>query len=113
MVVHDSSCHMRKFADDRAEQSPAAAALAYPQIRYITDGFHSRGHVDAWCLANCAPSLPENSALLDGVNTSICEQTFRVTNRFRFMVQHMHQSACTELLNEIAEARNAAIAKRR
>ena len=104
--IHDDACHLRRFADARAHESPAAWSLAYPQMNHIIDGMHARGHVDAWCLANCHPKVPANAARLQGVNTSICEQTFRQTNRYKFMVQHMGRCTCTVFLHEVADARN-------
>jgi hypothetical protein len=107
IIVHDDACHVRKFATARAGDSAAATALAYPQMHYIMDKLHSSGHTDAWCLSNCHPDLPENAEMLGQANTSICEQTFRVTNRFKYMVQHMHQATCNIFVHEIGEARNA------
>ena len=95
--VHDDSCHLRKFAGARAHESAAAAELAYPALHHPTDRL---------CRANCHPDVPANAALLQGVNTSICEQTFRVTNRYKFMVQHMYRWTSIVLLHELAEARN-------
>ena len=106
ICIHDDACHIRKFATARAAESAATQELAFPNMKYITDYMHSDGHVDEWCLQNCHPDVPVNKALLEGVNTSICEQTFRITNRFKFMVQHMHRWTAKKIVHEIAESRN-------
>ena len=107
VIVHDDACHLRKFATARSGDSELAFNLAFPQVAYVTDGFHSTGHIDEWCKANCDPKLPHNAELVKDVNTSICEQTFRETNRFKYMVQHMHRFTATVFVNEIMDLRNA------
>jgi hypothetical protein len=60
LVIHDDACHLRKYADGRKGDSEAAKLLAFPSVQYVTDRLHARGHVDSWCLANCAPDAEVN-----------------------------------------------------
>jgi hypothetical protein len=76
VVVHDDACHLHRFTERRASDSPQAARLAPPAISYICDAFHMSGHTDAWCKANCNPAAPHLKTLVEGVRTSVCEFTF-------------------------------------
>jgi hypothetical protein len=106
IVVHDDSCHLRKFADARAAESVAALRLAFPAIKYIIDRMHSRGHVDEWCLENCVAKAPCNQQLLEGVNTSVAEQMFSRLSRHKFTVRWMDRLTAAVFLTEMAEVRN-------
>eukprot|EP00972_Heterocapsa_arctica_P110440 16259059-Heterocapsa_arctica.AAC.1 len=70
------------------------------------DRMHSKGHTDPWCRANCHPETAENTPLVAGMNTSVCEQTFSKTNRYGPMVMHMRRWTCVLFLHEIIAARN-------
>lgn len=74
---------------------------------YVTDKFHSRGHVDPWCLDNCGPGVPENSEAIDAMNTSICEITFAWLARFKHMTRKMKQWAFWFFIQEVIYCRNA------
>eukprot|EP00974_Lingulodinium_polyedra_P058426 5626555-Lingulodinium_polyedra.AAC.1 len=73
VLVHDDACHVRRFADKRAQTGAFARSLAHPALRYVVDRWHARNHVDAWCLANCHPDAPVVQGLLDGFKSSACE----------------------------------------
>ena len=107
IVVHDDACHLRKFAGKRAADSEVARRLAYPQIQYIIDHMHSRGHVDPWCLENCIATAPCNVAALEGVNTSVDEQMFSRLARHKFAVRWMDKLTGAMFLIEMAEVRNS------
>jgi hypothetical protein len=62
VVIHDDSCHLRKFAESHGRDSEAAARLMHPHIRYIIDRLHSKGqlshkpisfHMDTRCNRTC------------------------------------------------------------
>lgn len=106
VVVHDDACHLRKFCDLRASDSTFAARLSFTHVKYIVDRMHSRGHVDAWCKANCFPTSPGNEELLAGINTSVCEQLFSKLGRHKFKVRVMDSLTGAFLLHELAEVHN-------
>ncbi len=83
-----------------------AKKLAYPGMKYVVDRFHSRGHVDAWCKANCLHTSPENVALMAGVNSSVCEQQFSSLGRYKYAVSKMGRSTASFYVNEVIELRN-------
>ncbi|CAJ1341393.1 unnamed protein product [Effrenium voratum] len=58
-VVHDDSCHLRRFMDHWCRSCPQ---LCFPAMHYVIDKFHAVTRCDAWCRANCAPSTPVNEA---------------------------------------------------
>ena len=80
--------------------------LAYPQVKYVTDRFHSKGHADHWCKQHCMHSSPENGKALQGVNTSVCEQQFSKLGRYKFMVSKMGAAIGSLSLHEVVEPRN-------
>ena len=63
------------------------ASLAYPQMQYVVDKFHARGHVDPWCKQNCHPEAAGNKELIQQINTSVCEITFARLSRFKQMTR--------------------------
>ena len=71
LVIHDDACHLRKYADNRKDDSDVSRVLAHPEIRYVVDRFHARGHVDEWCIANCSPKAPGLGELVAG-KTQAC-----------------------------------------
>ena len=75
-------------------------------MKYIVDKFHSRGHVDAWCVANCGPNVPENSEVVTEINTSICEITFAWLARFKRMTRKMNQFSFWFFDQEVVYERN-------
>ena len=76
LIIHDDACHLRKYADARQGDSQAAKRLAFPNVRYVTDRLHAKGHVDQWCLQNCSPTAECNAAVMEHVNSQSCEQLF-------------------------------------
>ena len=71
-VVHDDACHVRMFAEARANGNGLTARLAR-DMRHIIDTPHNRRHVDAWCRENCFPDLPENMEVLENFPTPTYE----------------------------------------
>ena len=72
LLVHDLACHC-SFADEYG-------------VRRMLDKFHSRNHTRPECRTTLNPQTPSNARYLRrmGVlNTSMCEQMFRVMNRHR------------------------------
>lgn len=106
LIIHDDACHLRRFADKRHDINEFAKHLAYPEMRYIIDRFHARGHVDAWCLANCHPKAPEVQGLLDGINTSICEITFARLSRYKHMFRKMGRWTGQFFVQEVMDSHN-------
>ena len=108
VVRHDDACHLRRYASKREGDSAFARRLSFPNIKYITDGLHDKNHVDPWCLANCSPKAEPNKALVQGVNSQICEQLFSSLGRHKYSVRRMGQFTSAFLLTELAEVRNDA-----
>ena len=105
-VCHDDSCHLRRFANRWADGSTLARQLAYPQMLYILDRFHASGHVDAWSLANVHPAVPENSAALEGVNTSACEILFAWLARYKHGFRKMNRWMGNFFAQEVLDLHN-------
>ena len=80
---------------------PSAASLAYPNMKFIIDKFHSLGHVDSWCAETCMPNLPENAPLVADLNTSICEITFSWLARYKHSTRKMRQRSFSFFVSEI------------
>ena len=106
VVIHDDACHLRKFCGSYAQTSDFAKKLAFPQLKFVVDRLHSRGHVDPWCLQNCVASAPCNQDLIRGINTSICEQSFSRLGRHKFVVRSMDRLTSAMFLYEMAEICN-------
>ena len=104
VLVHDDACHLCRFALLRDGQSDMATKIS--KLRYITDPFHSKGHVWKWCLENCAPTLPGNAARLAGVNANACEHRFRDLGHYRENVNAMGKEFARFFLTEMMEFRN-------
>ena len=106
VVRHDDACHLRKYTAKRAGDGALALRLAFPSMRYITDGLHDRNHVDPWCLANCSPKTEVNKAIVEGDNSQVCEQLFSALGRHKYVVRRMGQFTSAFFLNEMADVRN-------
>ena len=106
VVIHDDACHLRKYTTARAADGDMATRLAFPQIQYITDRLHAKGHVDPWCLANCAPTAECNRSVMENVNSQICEQCFSRLGRHKYVVRAMGPLTSAFFLNEMAEVQN-------
>jgi hypothetical protein len=106
VIVHDDSCHLRKFAGKHARSSTLAQRLAFPHMNYITDELHSKGHVDPWCLQNCSPKLPANQELLNGFKTSASETVNSVLGRHKFTIRNMKPLTRSFFMHEVVDSRN-------
>ena len=113
VVRHDDACHLRRYADGRAGDSAAALRLAFPNIQYITDGLHSRNHIDPWCLANCSPKAECNRDLVAGENSQACEQLFSLIGKHKHSVRSMGRLTSHFFLIEMADVLNKAWADSR
>ena len=106
VCLHDDACHLRRFADSRASTSDFAKALAYPAIKYILDRFHARAHVDAWCLQHVHPEIDENAQLVEGRNSSACEQCFSWLRKYKHMFRTMGRWTGNFFVQEVCEMHN-------
>ena len=106
LVIHDDACHLRKFCDANGSASSIAAALRFPQVRYVVDQLHSKGHTDSWCVGNCLSTSAANVDLVKNVNTQICEQTFSMLGRHKFVIRACDRLTAAVLLHELADVRN-------
>ena len=52
-ICYDDGCHLKKFADKRANLTNTAGKIASCAI--AIDKMHFKGHVDEWCKQNCNP----------------------------------------------------------
>ncbi|CAK0792238.1 unnamed protein product [Prorocentrum cordatum] len=107
-VRHDDACDLRRCASKREGDGAFARRLAYPNIKYITDGLRDRNHVDPWRLANCSPKADCNKELVKNINSQICEQLFSSLGRHKYSVRRMGQFTSAFLLTELAEVKNEA-----
>ena len=103
-IVHDDACHLQKFMDRWFKSAPHLCA---PALSFVIDKFHSSGHTDAWCRANCAPTQPHNKVLLQNVNTSSCELLFSWFSKFKHSFRHMNRLRAHFFVSEILLMRNA------
>ena len=108
VVVHDDTCHLRKYVAKRAGDGELAGKMAYPALKYVVDRFHSKGHVDPWCRDNCLHTTAENAPFMAGVNSSACEQLLSSLGRYKYIVSKMGRATATFYLNEVVELRNRA-----
>eukprot|EP00973_Karenia_brevis_P080421 11158140-Karenia_brevis.AAC.1 len=75
-------------------------------LRYITDPFHSKGHVWKWCLENCAPTLPHDKERLAEVNANACEHRFRDLRHYRENINAMGKELAAFFISEMVDFRN-------
>lgn len=114
IVVHDDSCHLRRYSSKHQARSELAARLAYPNIRYVLDRWHQSGHVDPWCRQHCWTDTEENEELLRGVNTSRAEAWNALMTRHRHVIRVMCHLTRSFFVNEVVDLRNAvALAEKR
>eukprot|EP00971_Amphidinium_carterae_P339476 6477309-Amphidinium_carterae.1 len=102
--VHDDACHLRKFMD---HWFPDCPRLRWPQMTYIVDKLHARGHVDEWCRENCHPNLPAHQQLLEEANTSTCETLFTWFSGYKPSFRHMNRATARFFVNELLDLRNS------
>ena len=105
-MIHDDACHLHKFTEARKDDSAFAASIAPPAVRFICDVFHIAGHTDPWCLVTTHPKAPGNSALVEGVRTSVCEFTFTLLSQYKHATKHMSQFSFNLFLLEVMDAHN-------
>ncbi|CAK0866307.1 unnamed protein product [Prorocentrum cordatum] len=107
-IGYTSLCKAIRKRSQRKAAEPRALAqrLAFPNIKYVIDHLHSRGHVDPRCLENCVAGAECNQALLEGVNASVCEQTFSRLGQHKFAIRWMDRLTSVMFLHEMAEVRN-------
>lgn len=103
-VIHDDSCHLRKFMSKWLCDYPR---LTHPRTLFITDKFHSRAHKDAWCQANCSPEVAENKQAVQDINTSACEILFSWFSKYRSCFRTMNRQTGHFFVQEILLLRNA------
>ena len=104
--MYDFSCRFCCSRMAGKHWSPLAASLAYPAMKFIVDKFHSRAHVDEWCVKHTSPKAPENAEDANNINTSICEITFAWLARCRHMTRKMAQWTFWFFVQEIIHGRN-------
>lgn len=107
IVVHDDSCHVRRYCWKHRHRSELAARLSYPNIRYVLDRWHQTGHVDRWCRQHCWADTEENEELLRGVNTSRAEAWNALMTRHRYVIRQMNHLTRSFFVNEVVDLRNA------
>ena len=113
IMVHDDACHLHKFCANRAGDSAQARAIAPPELRYICDHFHIKGHTDPWCLVTTHPGIPGNAEELVGIRTSVCEFTFTWLSQYKHATKHMSQFGFQWFLLEVIDAHNQFVAQSR
>lgn len=71
----------------------------------IVDKYHFRNHKEehTYCRDHCDPNKCDD---LKGVNTQICEQSFRWLSRFKYSMNHMTPARFAFFLVVMAEKRN-------
>ena len=106
VVLHDDACHLRRFADARAALSFLAHSLSFPQMRYILDRFHAKGHVDPWCLEHVHPENDGNKQLIEGKNSSRCEILFTWLKNYKHMFRTMGRWTGNFFVQEMLEMHN-------
>ena len=110
VLIHDDACHLRRFATNRMKDAEVnkdlAKRLAFPSMKYVIDKLHAKGHVDAWCVANCVPDSPGNAELLKGFKTSVCETMNSVIGRRKFALRNMKRLVASFFMTEAMYIRN-------
>ena len=106
VLIHDDSCHLRRFAAKHARKSPLTEKLQHPHVRYIVDRLHIKGHVDAWCLRECHPDVPGNMPFTEGVQTSAAATLNSLMSRHRTAVRCMGRLMRSFFIHEVVETRN-------
>ena len=106
ICVGDDNCHLRRFAEKMPVPGSLATELAYPNMIYILDRFHARGHVDPWCLANVHPDVEENAKHIEGKNTSACEIFFSWLARYKHSFRKMGRWTGNFYIQELIDLHN-------
>ena len=103
-ILHDDSCHLRRFMDSWFADYPA---LRFPHMNYIVDKFHSKTHCDEWCQTNCSPRVPANQARISGHNSSACEILFSWFSGYKASFRHMGVQTSHFFVHELLLMKNS------
>lgn len=106
LIIHDDSCHLRKFARKHGGQSELGKRLQYPRAHYVIDCLHIRGHRDTWCLEHCHPDKGDHAQRMKDTNTSRAEQVNHVVGRHKHSLRSMGRFTRSFFMNEIIDSRN-------
>ena len=105
-------CSLARYALNRISLSPIIAKFVQDVVKFV-DVFHFRNHVGDWCAKNVNPhryyarnhldvsSTKRKPTLttfeklrfpeIDGANTSVCEQAFRMRARLKVIMRGMNE----------------------
>ncbi|KAF5827538.1 hypothetical protein DUNSADRAFT_485 [Dunaliella salina] len=89
----------------------------HPEIRrFVSEPYHAvdkfhffKNHKGAWCDAMVNPFMLPS---LDGVNTEICEQSFKFINRYQYLLRHQKKERFAEMLLNIVEGNHKMFAQK-
>lgn len=114
-LAYDNGCNLRKFAENETRRGRSEIAKWFWNnvgMHIVVDRLHFRNHKKshAYCQKNCNPdSKPE----LVGVNTEICEQSFKWFNRHSTSANQMSPARFMFFLLYLADRRNGIICELR
>ena len=108
-VGYDRACDLHPMLNRLARTEVWAKQLT-DGIDYFVDNFHVKKHVEKFCRED-SPVVKYNLkhpkfADIKGVNSEICEQTFRWWNRFRSIIRNMTMARSIFLSFIIINRRN-------
>ena len=107
VLIHDDSCHLRRFSERNGDRTELTNRLRHPRIRYILDRMHATGHSDPWCIRECHPDAPQNAQLVQDLNTSAAEVLNSLMSRHRHAVRCIRSRYVRDFfLQEVADSRN-------
>lgn len=89
-IVYDDACHLSKFISNKASfkfSNTTQRGKILSETKFSVDRFHFKTHTDMWCEKYCDP---EKFSELQGINTSVCEQTNFWLSRYKFAMKHMN-----------------------
>ena len=101
-IVHDDACHLAKYSLKRAQQCDLAGKMA--GLKWVLDRFHSKGHVDRWCLEHCHPDV--HPSVTEGLNTSVCEMVNSLIGRHKHTYRVLAGATRKFFLQEVVDSRN-------
>ena len=102
-LIHDDSCHMKRFACKHRGRSQLAQDLS--EMTFVLDRFHAASHTDIWCHRHCHPC--QHKELLKDFDTSSAERVNSVLGRHKFCMRQMSSGTRRFYLQEIIETRNS------
>ena len=97
VLIHDNACKFAAFVKNRAGSNEIMSHLANLDMR--VDRHHFKNHVGEKCKKN---HNPDDCEVLDGVNTSIMEQTNSWFGRYRHSARYMNQARCLPSQQQIS-----------